>query len=84
MIWNWEKSKLQIEDEILLPFDVGKAVLSEREDLPQSRACQPASQDTRKNVALPAGSWKHSFLFGTQVPDAHIIKLLNEDFVAHL
>ena len=31
-------------------------------------------------MALPAGSQAHSFLFGTEVPDTHIIKLLNEDF----
>lgn len=41
-------------------------------------------QGNRKNAALPAGSWAHSFLFGTEVPDAHSIKLLNEDFLAHL
>lgn len=40
----------------------------------------PASQGIRKNVALSAGS----FLFGSEVPDKHIIKLLNEDFVAYL
>lgn len=45
---------------------------------------RPASQGDGKNVALPAGTREHSFLFGTEVPDAHIIKLLNEDFVAHL
>lgn len=47
---------------------------------PSTAATRPPKQGDRKNVALPAGSQAHSFLFGTEVPDTHIIKLLNEDF----
>lgn len=83
MIWNWEKCKLQIEDGSP-PFDVGKAVLSEDTSPAKSLPTNPLEQWNRKNVALPPGSWARSFLFGTEVPDAHIIKLLNEDFVAYL
>lgn len=80
MIWNREKSKLQIEDPLML-----RKQCCQRMDLLPSRACQLSClTGNRKNGAVPAGSPEHSFLFGFGVPDAHIIKLLNEDFVAHL
>lgn len=83
MIWNWEKCKPQIEDGSP-PFDVGEAVLSEDTSPEKSVPTYPLEQWNRRNVSLPAGSWARSFLFGTEVPGAHIITLLNEDLEAYL
>lgn len=66
------------------PLMLGKQCLRDRTYPRAEPVSRPASQGDGKNVALPAGTREHSFLFGTEVPDAHIIKLLNEDFVAHL
>lgn len=77
MIWNWEKSKLEIENESLMLWG-GESLWG----LGPSTAPHHNRLTGRMWLCLPAPG-HIPFCLGTEVVDTYIIKLLNEDFEAH-